>query len=306
VDVFIVQFDSNLQNLLASTLLGGSSGDIMHDSSYAWRSDRCIALDSSGNVYVTGETTSEDFPITPGALNSKYAGYTTTFIAKVDAKLEKLLASSFLCLKDHYSIALDAEENVFIAGVATQYICDAPADACQQGHENGQDDAYILKVDTNLTKVLAATFFGGEEQDAANCIIMDSTGNMYVAGWTASSDFPTTDGAYDTTYNGNSRNIFVAKFDSNLCSKGVTTTTTVDGQSCPTEAIYGEYSKETELLRYLRDNILSQDPEGQEIIRLYYQWSPVIVKAMEEDEEFKEEVKELIDGILPMLRKVVE
>jgi len=258
-------------------------------------------LDSSGNVYLTGETTSEDFPITPGALNSKYAGYTTTFIAKVDAKLEKLLASSFLCLKDHYSIALDAEENVFIAGVATQYICDAPADACQQGHENGRDDAYILKIDTNFTKVLAATFFGGEEQDAANCIIMDSTGNVYVAGWTASSDFPTTDGAYDTTYNGDSRNIFVAKFDSNLCSKGVTTTTTVDGQNCPTEVIYGEHSEETELLRYLRDEILSQTPEGREIIRLYYKWSPAIVKAMEEEEAIKEEIKKLIDGVLELI-----
>ena len=305
-DAFIVQFDSNLQNLLASTLLGGSSGEILHDYSYAWQSDRCMVLDSSGNIYVTGDTTSEDFPITPGALNSEYAGYTTTFIAKVDAKLEKLLASSFLCLEDHYSIALDAEENVFIAGVATQYICDAPADACQQGHENGRDDAYILKVDTNLTKVLAATFFGGEEQDAANCIIKDSTGNMYVAGWTQSSDFPTTDGAYDTKYNGDSRNIFVAKFDSNLCSKGVTTTTTVDGQNCPTEVIYGEYSKETELLRYLRDNILSQGPEGQEIIRLYYEWSPVIVKAMKEDEEFKEQVKEMVDGVLPLIKGEIE
>ena len=106
--------------------------------------------------------------------------------------------------------------------MATQYICDAPADACQQGHENGQDDAYILKVDANLTKVLAATFFGGEEQDATNCIIMDSTGNVYVAGLTASSDFPTTDGAYDTTYNGDSRNIVVTPFEHKLLSNFAT------------------------------------------------------------------------------------
>ena len=46
---------------------------------------------------------------------------------------------------------------------------------------------------------------------------------------------------------------------------------------------------------------MSKTPEDREIIRLYYQWSPVIVKAMEEDEEFREEVKELIDEVLPLL-----
>jgi hypothetical protein len=65
--------------------------------------------------------------------------------------------------------------------------------------------------------------------------------------------------------------------------------------ACPSEKLYGEHSEQTELLRYLRDNVLSQTPEGQEIIRLYYEWSPAIVKAMEEDEVFKQEVKEIID-----------
>jgi len=81
--------------------------------------------------------------------------------------------------------------------------------------------------------------------------------------------------------------------------QGSTTTTTV--QPCPAEEIYGEHSEETELLRYIRDNVLSQTPEGQELIRLYYELSPVIVKAMEADEEFKEEVKEMIDGVLELI-----
>jgi len=85
------------------------------------------------------------------------------------------------------------------------------------------------------------------------------------------------------------------------------TTTTIDGIStttisvCPSGAIYGEHSEQTELLRYIRDNILNQTPEGQEIIRLYYQWSPVIVKAMEGDKGFKEEVRGMIDGVLEMI-----
>jgi len=85
-------------------------------------------------------------------------------------------------------------------------------------------------------------------------------------------------------------------------SQAPTTTTTTS--VCPTETIYGEYSAETELLRYFRDNVLSQTPEGQEIIRLYYQWSPAIVKAMEEDEEFKEQMKEMVGGVLELIRGV--
>ncbi len=76
----------------------------------------------------------------------------------------------------------------------------------------------------------------------------------------------------------------------------------VPEEGCMLEEIYGEDSEETELLRYIRDNILSPTPEGREIIRLYYEWNPVIVKAMEEDVAFKEQVKEMVDGVLELIR----
>jgi len=76
------------------------------------------------------------------------------------------------------------------------------------------------------------------------------------------------------------------------------TTTTTVFTLCPVEEIYGEHSEQTELLRYFRDNVLSKTPEGQAIIKLYYELSPVIVEMIEEDEEFKQEVKEMIDGVL--------
>jgi len=81
-----------------------------------------------------------------------------------------------------------------------------------------------------------------------------------------------------------------------------TTTTTASSEPCPSEEIYGEYSEETEFLRDIRDNVLSQTPAGQEIIRLYYEWSPAIVKAMKGDEKFKGEIKEIIERILPLIR----
>jgi len=88
-----------------------------------------------------------------------------------------------------------------------------------------------------------------------------------------------------------------------FCFSSSTTTTSTP---CPSKEIYGENSQETQLLRSIRDNVLSKTQEGKELIKLYYEWSPAIVKAIEEDEEFKSQVKEIIDGILPLIRREVE
>jgi hypothetical protein len=94
--------------------------------------------------------------------------------------------------------------------------------------------------------------------------------------------------------------------DSTTTSSSTTTTATNTGIFCPSESIYGEHSEQTELLRQFRDSVLSQTPEGQEIIKLYYEWSSAIVKAMEADEEFKEGVREMVDGVLDLIGGGVE
>jgi len=81
-----------------------------------------------------------------------------------------------------------------------------------------------------------------------------------------------------------------------------TTTTTATEQPCISEELYGEHSEQTELLRTFRDGVLSKSEAGQELLKLYYQWSPAIVKAVEGDEEFKAQVKKMIDGVLPLIR----
>lgn len=83
-------------------------------------------------------------------------------------------------------------------------------------------------------------------------------------------------------------------------------TTTVPNNTCPSTEIYGEGSSEAALLRIVRDNLLSRTPEGQELIKLYYQWSPVIVKTMKTDEAFKEELKTIINELLPLIEQTVE
>ncbi|MBW1823355.1 MAG: hypothetical protein JRI87_02140 [Deltaproteobacteria bacterium] len=75
---------------------------------------------------------------------------------------------------------------------------------------------------------------------------------------------------------------------------------------CAALEIYGEGSQETKILRNIRDNVLSKTPEGQELVRLYYEWSPEIVEAMGKHEKFKEEVKEMIDGIILSVGSALE
>jgi hypothetical protein len=71
---------------------------------------------------------------------------------------------------------------------------------------------------------------------------------------------------------------------------------------CPTEVIYGEDSEEVELLRALRDEVLSKTPEGREITKQYYMWSPLLVEAMKADKEFINEVEDMIYEVLVMMR----
>ena len=85
-------------------------------------------------------------------------------------------------------------------------------------------------------------------------------------------------------------------------SSGTTTTTTAtNGTICPTEEIYGTASPQTQLLRGFRDTILSRTPEGQELIKLYYSWSPFLVEAMRNDEDLKVHLKETVDKILQLI-----
>ena len=85
-----------------------------------------------------------------------------------------------------------------------------------------------------------------------------------------------------------------------------TTTTTTALCPCPSETIFGKYSEKTKRLRYFRDTVLSKTPEGREIIRLYYEWRPMILEVIEKDEGFRDNLKEMLDGILSLIGGKVE
>jgi hypothetical protein len=76
--------------------------------------------------------------------------------------------------------------------------------------------------------------------------------------------------------------------------------------SCPVVQLYGEGSEQVQLLRNFRDTVLKETLEGQQLIKLYYEWSPVLARALDQDDGFRAEVREMIDGIVPVLQGEVE
>lgn len=102
------------------------------------------------------------------------------------------------------------------------------------------------------------------------------------------------------------RNYVVQSLDSNLAHMDFVALQTVQYLPCPLEIVYGRESEKIKLLRYFRDNVLINTQAGREYIKLYYQWSPYIVEAMNKNEVFKAEVKEIMDGMIPALRTLVK
>jgi hypothetical protein len=81
----------------------------------------------------------------------------------------------------------------------------------------------------------------------------------------------------------------------------ITITTIKKRFPCLVKEIYSENAEEVAFLRNFRDEVLGKSPSGGELIRLYYEWGPTIIKAMEEDEEYRREIKEVVDGVLMLI-----
>jgi hypothetical protein len=216
-DVFFSELDPNGATLLYSTYLGGNGAD----------SPGGLALDANANAYITGSTTSTNFPISPNALQNvnNAAGPVGTgsnvFVSRIDSTktgLVGLVYSTYLGGSENDSgsaIAVDANADAYIVGTATS--SNFPTVNAFQSNLNGIQDAFIARVDTVNSVLLYSTYLGegADDGDTGNCIAVDTNFNVYVGGHTYDQSFPVTAGAFETTFPAaaNDYTGFVARFD---------------------------------------------------------------------------------------------
>lgn len=201
-EVFVAKFDPTGAVLVYSTYLGGSGIDIGNS----------IAINASGNAYVTGFSDSVNFPVTPGAFQTVKGLAVDAFVTELSASGNALVYSTYLGgdgIDAANGIALDAAGNASVAGLTVSTDFPTTADAIQSDLR-GDGDAFVTRLNATGTGLVFSSYFGGGSGDSARDIWVDSAGSIYLAGVTGSADFPITPGAFQTELNGFS-DAFISK-----------------------------------------------------------------------------------------------
>jgi hypothetical protein len=233
-DAFVAKINVAGSALVYSTYLGGNAADFGYG----------IAVDPGGNAYVTGSTESTNFPSTPGALQTICGGgdqacrYGDAFVTKINAAGSALVYSTFLggnSEDEGRGIALDGAGSAYVTGDTTSGNFPIRGDL-QKG--NSRRDAFVSKINPTGSALVYSTFLGGSSDEYGVGIAVDSADNAYVTGWSYSTDFPITTGAFQTVCNGGSNcsywgDAIVAK----IFIPAVTTTTLSSSQNPST---YGQ------------------------------------------------------------------
>jgi hypothetical protein len=214
INAFVTKLNSTGTGLVYSTYLGGSSGGIVGE---AVDEGLGIAVDSSGNAYVTGETRSVDFPTTIGAFQPTKPGFFNSFVTKLNQTGSALIYSTYLggTVEDSArSIAVDSAGNAHITGVTGSSNFSTTANAfdttcgtdgsCNLNNGDLFNDTFVTKLNSTGSALVYSSYLGGSNDDGGEGIAVDSSGNAYVTGWTFSTNFPTTNGALQTTFGGSS------------------------------------------------------------------------------------------------------
>jgi hypothetical protein len=236
-NAFVSKLNPSGTALVYSTYLGGR-GTVIEDSGYeAGDSGTSIAVDGSGNAYVTGLANSTDFPVTAGAFqtaNAKNGG--KDFVTKINSTGTALLYSTYLGGSfggvSGSGIALDVSGNAYVTGAtysndfpvttgAFQTVTHAPSPSPGGSYIS---NAFVTKLNATGAALVYSTYLGGTgttinhiEGDFGTGIAVDGSGDAYVIGYTASTNFPVTAGAFQTVNNAaaiHSTNAFLTKLNS--------------------------------------------------------------------------------------------
>ncbi len=188
VDAFVSKLSPSGSTLVYSTFLGGTGA----------QNANAIVVDASGNTYITGFTTSRDFPTTANAFQPAIGAGESVFVTKLSASGSALVYSTYLGggnFDSGQAIAVDGAGSAYVTGLTN----DVPTlSALQPGFGGGSYDAFVTKLNPSGSALIYSTYLGGSGNDEGTGIAVDTMGNAYVTGYTNSPDFPTLN-AFQTT-----------------------------------------------------------------------------------------------------------
>jgi hypothetical protein len=189
-DAFMAKLNPAGDALQYSTYLGGSGADL------ALR----LRVDTSGNAYVTGNTTSLDFPTTKGAFQTVApGGRGDTWVTKINASGSGLIYSTHVAASGDagdiaFGLAVDGLGNAYVTGVSDDGF---PVTAgAFQSQPRGRWDAFVAKLNPTGSGLVYATYLGSSGETYGFDIVVDAVGNAYVTGTSSAQDFPTTAGSF--------------------------------------------------------------------------------------------------------------
>jgi len=207
-DVFVAVLDHNLEHVLACTFLGGRTVDAAG----------AIALDASGHVLVSGHTDSQDFPVTSDAFDPEHNGGTDLFVTKLSSDLTTVLASTFVgggAEDQSGELAVSEDgESVYVVGRTRSSDCPT-LDASFSRERQGDWEAYLARLSSDLDVLQGATYFGGAGEDLSAAVHGAPDGDVYVAVVTDAQGYPGFGDAYSDELVGY-YDIAVVRFDAGL------------------------------------------------------------------------------------------
>jgi len=199
----VSKFNSSGSALLYSTYLGGS----VNARGYA------IALDSEDNAYITG-VTGGDFPVTPGVYQNSASLYSSTpFVSKLDPIGSTLLYSTYLGKDGEcFGIRIDGSGDAYVTGESYAAAFPTTPGCYQPTNPTGPslEHAIVCELNPTASILLYSTYLAGSEGEQANAIALDSSDNVYVTGYTDSTNFPISPGAFLTVLPG-LESVFISK-----------------------------------------------------------------------------------------------
>lgn len=209
-DGFVARLSPSGSELIFSTYLGGEGFDSIN----------ALAIDHEGSVYVTGQTRSQQFPLTSSAFQKACDGGANpnfctgdAFFSKIDPTGTKLIYSSYLGGSGSDSaagIAVNSHGEALIAGGTVSR--DFPTRNAYQSSIKGIGAAFLAKVNVSGSGLVFSTYLGGSSFDSATDIALDEGQNIYLTGTTSSKDFPVLH-AFQPQNHGGFLDAFITKFN---------------------------------------------------------------------------------------------